>query len=79
MKKAKRLLASTMLCTLALQSVAFATGNGGTASMLTWRAQRPMGAFLRRVGVVLLVYISGMIQARTVAQFLQKEENLTSA
>lgn len=32
MKKAKRLLASTMLCALALQSVAFATGSGETAS-----------------------------------------------
>lgn len=34
MKKAKRLLASTMLCTLALQGVAFATGNTETASMV---------------------------------------------
>ena len=32
MKKAKRLLASTMLCTLALQGVAFAAGNGETVS-----------------------------------------------
>lgn len=35
MRNVKRFLASTMLCTLALQSVAFATGNGETASMLT--------------------------------------------
>ena len=34
MKKAKRLLASTMLCTLALQGVAFATGNKETAFMV---------------------------------------------
>ena len=34
MKKAKRLLASTMLCTLALQGVAFAAVNTETASMV---------------------------------------------
>ena len=44
MKKAKRLLASTMLCTLALQSVAFATGNGGTASMLTLESAATNGS-----------------------------------
>lgn len=35
MKKAKRLLASTMLCTLALQGVVFAAGNGETVSTVT--------------------------------------------
>lgn len=44
MKKAKRLLASTMLCTLALQSVAFATGNGRTASMLTLESAATNGS-----------------------------------
>lgn len=44
MKKAKRLLASTMLCTLALQSVAFATGNGETASIVTLESTATNGS-----------------------------------
>ena len=44
MKKAKRLLASTMLCTLALQSVAFATGSGATASTVALESTATNGS-----------------------------------
>ena len=44
MKKAKRLLACTMLCTLALQSVAFATGNGENVSAVTVASTETNGA-----------------------------------
>ena len=44
MKKEKRLLASTMLCTLALQSVAFATGNRETASIVTLESTATNGS-----------------------------------
>lgn len=44
MKKAKRLLACTMLCTLALQSVAFATGSGETASTVALESTATNGS-----------------------------------
>ena len=44
MKKAKRLLASTMLCTLALQGVAFAAGNGETVSTVTLESTATNGS-----------------------------------
>ena len=44
MKKAKRLLASTMLCTLALQGVVLAAGNGETVSTVTLESTATNGS-----------------------------------
>lgn len=60
MKKVKRLLASTVLCTLALQGVVFAAGNGEAVSTVTLESIATNGS-VPKIGVVSLVCFLEMI------------------